>query len=68
MVTSVTKGGTQKLPQQFLRLEETYWHDHSLENSWGALYDDSISFFDSTIWGMRFAEFLSQRKPQSLMS
>jgi hypothetical protein len=23
---------------------ETYWHDHSLERSWGALSDGTISF------------------------
>jgi hypothetical protein len=42
MVTSVTKGGTQKLPQRF-EFVETYWHDHSLESSWGALSDGTIS-------------------------
>jgi hypothetical protein len=36
-VTSVTKGGTQKLPKKY-NIVETYWHDHSLESSWGALY------------------------------
>jgi hypothetical protein len=43
MVTSVTKGGTQKLPQAF-KIVETFWHDHSLESSWGALSDGTISF------------------------
>jgi hypothetical protein len=28
MVTSVTKGRTQKLPQK-IKIVETYWHDHS---------------------------------------
>jgi hypothetical protein len=45
MVTPVTKGmkgGTQKLPQKFM-IVETYWHDHSLESSWGALSDGTIS-------------------------
>jgi hypothetical protein len=56
MVTSVTKGGTQKLPQKF-KIVETYWHDHSLESSWGALSDDTISF--SIIFGgnMHFLNF-----------
>jgi hypothetical protein len=35
MVTSVTKGGTQKLPKTFT-IVGTYWHDHSLESSRGA--------------------------------
>jgi hypothetical protein len=43
MVTSVTKDGTQKLPKQF-RIVVTYWHDHSLESSWGELSDRTISF------------------------
>jgi hypothetical protein len=32
MVTSVTKGGIQKLPQKF-KIVGTYTHDHSLESS-----------------------------------
>jgi hypothetical protein len=32
MVTSVTNGGTQKLPNKF-NIVETYLHDHSLESS-----------------------------------
>jgi hypothetical protein len=44
MVTSVTKGGTQKLPNKF-KIVETYWHDHSSESSW------FHSFFDSTNFG-----------------
>jgi hypothetical protein len=43
MVTSVTKGGTQKLPKK-VKIVETYWHDHSLESSWGALFDGTIIF------------------------
>jgi hypothetical protein len=42
-VTSVTKGGTQMLPKTF-SIVETYWHDHSLESSQGALSDDTLSF------------------------
>jgi hypothetical protein len=34
MVTSVTKGGTQKLPKE-IKIVKTYLHDHSLESSWG---------------------------------
>jgi hypothetical protein len=33
MATSVTKGGTQKLPKIF-KIIEIYWYDHSLESSW----------------------------------
>jgi hypothetical protein len=36
MVTSVTKGGTQKLSKIF-KIDETYWHDYSLESSWRKL-------------------------------
>jgi hypothetical protein len=43
MVTSVTKGGTQKLPKQS-KIVVTYWHDHSLESSWEALSDSTIIF------------------------
>jgi hypothetical protein len=37
----VTKGGTQILPK-ITKIVATYWHDHSLESSWGAL--GTISF------------------------
>jgi hypothetical protein len=43
MVTSVNKGGTQKLPKEFT-IVQTYWHDHSLERSPGALFDGTVSF------------------------
>jgi hypothetical protein len=42
-VTNMTKGRTQKLPKKF-KIIETYWHDPSLERSWGAPYDGTISF------------------------
>jgi hypothetical protein len=38
MVTSVTEGGTQKLPKAF-KIIETYCQEHSLESSGGALSD-----------------------------
>jgi hypothetical protein len=40
---TVTKGRTQKLPKK-LKIVETHWHDHSLESSWGACSDGTISF------------------------
>jgi hypothetical protein len=43
MVTSVTKGGTQKLLNIFM-IVKIYWHDHSLDSSLGALFDGDISF------------------------
>jgi hypothetical protein len=49
MVTSVTEGGTQKWPNKF-KIVGPYWRDHSLESSWGALFDGTIKFFDSTIF------------------
>jgi hypothetical protein len=36
---SVTKDGTHKLPQKY-KIVETFWHDHSLESCWGALFSD----------------------------
>jgi hypothetical protein len=47
MVTSVTEGRTQKLQKKF-KIVETYWCDHSLESSWGALSDGNVPLFDST--------------------
>jgi hypothetical protein len=51
------QGGTQKLSKN--KIIETYWHDHSLESSWGALSDGTIILFDSTILGgkMHFLNF-----------
>jgi hypothetical protein len=43
MMTYLTKGRTQKLAQKF-KIVKTYWHDHSLESSWKALSDGTISF------------------------
>jgi hypothetical protein len=40
---SVTKGRTQKLPKE-IQIVKTYWHDHSLESSWVALSDGTITF------------------------
>jgi hypothetical protein len=58
-VTFVTKDGTQKLPQKF-NIVETYWHDHSLESSWGALSDGTISFSIHPFWRGAFSEFFSK--------
>jgi hypothetical protein len=52
MVTSVTKGGTQKLPKKF-KIVETYRQDHSLESSRGTLSDGSI---------FRLNSFLGEKK------
>jgi hypothetical protein len=49
-VTNMTKGGTQKLPKTFKGCR-TYWHDHSLESSGGALSDGTISFSIRPILG-----------------
>jgi hypothetical protein len=35
--------GTQKSCPKKCRIVETYWHDHSLESSWGALSDGTIT-------------------------
>jgi hypothetical protein len=42
MVTRVTESRTQKLTKKF-KIVETYWHDHSLESSWGARFYGTIS-------------------------
>jgi hypothetical protein len=44
MVTSVAKGGKHKLPKN-IKIVETYWHDHSLQSTWGALYGGTIIYF-----------------------
>jgi hypothetical protein len=50
-------GETQKLAQKF-KIVETYWHGHSLESSWGALSDGTISFSIKLFWGkMHFLNF-----------
>jgi hypothetical protein len=51
MATYVTKGGTQKLLKT-IKIVETYWYDHSLESSRGALSDGTITF--STIFEFFF--------------
>jgi hypothetical protein len=62
LVTSVTKGGTQKFPQKF-KIVGTYWHD-LLGSSWGALSDGTISFSIRFLGKRIFWIFL--KKPQSL--
>jgi hypothetical protein len=63
MGTSVTKGGTQKLPQK-IKIVETYWPDHSLESSSGALSDGTISFSIHSFSGEKFISwFFSLKKP-----
>jgi hypothetical protein len=59
MVTSVTKDGTQKLPQNF-KIVETYWHDHSIESSWGALSDDITLVFQLFSGKMHFLIFFQK--------
>jgi hypothetical protein len=34
--------------RKIFKIVETYWHDHSLESSWGALYEGTISFSQKT--------------------
>jgi hypothetical protein len=58
------QGQDTEIVQQNLRLVETYWHDHSLERSWGALSDGTIS-----ISGRKKSIFcIFLKKPQSLKS
>jgi hypothetical protein len=40
MVTSVTQGRDTEIAQaKDFKIVGTYWHNHSLESSWGALSD-----------------------------
>jgi hypothetical protein len=55
MVTSLTKSRTQKLPKKIFMTVETYWHDHPLETSRGAL---SVNFSIRAI--NAFSEFFSK--------
>jgi hypothetical protein len=61
MVTSVTKGGTQKLSKTF-NIVETYWRDHSLESSGGALSDGTISFLIQPFSGKMHFLNISEKK------
>jgi hypothetical protein len=63
MVTSVTKG-KQKLPKN-VSIVGTYWHDHSLESSWGTLSDGTIT--DSTIFGENILNLSEKNLSQVLM-
>jgi hypothetical protein len=59
MVTSVTKGATQKLSTEF-KTVEIYRLYHSLESSWGALSDGaidvSINFFGKNTFSELFSK------------
>jgi hypothetical protein len=59
--TSVTMSGTQKSRKQF-KIVWTYWHDHSLESSWGALSDGTIGFPIQLFFGgkIAFSEFFTK--------
>jgi hypothetical protein len=48
------------------KIVKTYWHDHSVESSWGALSDGTISFPIQPFSGMHFLKFF--KKPPSLKS
>jgi hypothetical protein len=60
-MTSVTKGGTQKLPQKF-KIVETYWRDHSLESSCVARPDGTTSFSIHPFEGKIFWIFLKKHQ------
>jgi hypothetical protein len=68
---SLRTGGdfrTQKLPKTF-KIVKTYmyWHDHSLESSWGALSDGTISFQPFNNFRGKSIFWIFLKKPQSLM-
>jgi hypothetical protein len=69
MVTSVTKGRTQKLPKQF-NIIETYRHDLSLESSWAweALSDGTIISSIQPFSREKCIFWIFLKKPLSLKS
>jgi hypothetical protein len=50
------QGRDTEIAQKNFKIFETYWHDHSLESSWGTLSDGEKMFFSD----------LFSNKPQSL--
>jgi hypothetical protein len=42
IATSFTKVGHRNWPKN-VKIVKTYWHDHSLESSWGALSDGTVN-------------------------
>jgi hypothetical protein len=65
METSVTNGWIQKLPKKF-KIVETYWHDHSLESSGGALDDGTIRFSIQPFLGKKCIFWIFLKNLQSL--
>jgi hypothetical protein len=62
MVTSVVKGGIQKLPKK-VKIVEISWHDHSLESSWDHVMMApfiSISFSIQPSKKKKISEFFSK--------
>jgi hypothetical protein len=47
------QGWDTEIAQKF-KIVETYWHNHSLESSSGALSDGAISFFIQSFGEMHF--------------
>jgi hypothetical protein len=58
------RAGHRNCPNIF-RIVEKYWHDHSLESSWGALFDGTISFEIQPSSGKSIF-WIHLKKPQSL--
>jgi hypothetical protein len=58
---TVTKGGKQKLPKIF-KIAKTYWHDHLLESSCGALSDGTISFSIQSFLGEKCIFWIKKNK------
>jgi hypothetical protein len=52
-------------PPKF-KIVETYWHDHSLEKSWGALSDGTIGFLIQPFVGKKFIFRIFLKKPSVL--
>jgi hypothetical protein len=52
----------KKLAKKF-KIVETYWHDHALEISWGALSDGTgtISLLIQPLSGEKFSEFFRKK-------
>jgi hypothetical protein len=65
------QGQDSEIAQKIFKIVKTYWHDHSLESSWEALSDGTISFFYFPILGVlggKWIFWICPLKPQSFES
>jgi hypothetical protein len=53
---------------QKVNIVETYWHDHALERSWGALSDGTTNFSIQPFSGDAFSEFFAKTSLQKVLT